>query len=140
MNTLGYGKVAQTAISAMSHLAVHYDEGETRYNAAQIAEARNLPQPIVAKVLSQLAQSDYISGTAGRNGGYALMVSPEKITFFDVVTLFEKVGERPFCPFGPGWCKEHNPCAVHDEIDALHHSVHCFLKGTHFGVLEKPAD
>jgi Rrf2 family iron-sulfur cluster assembly transcriptional regulator len=138
MNTLGYGKVAQTAISAMSHLAVHYDEGATCYNATDFAEARNLPKPLVAKVLTILAQSKYIEGTAGPKGGYALVVPPEEVTFFDVVTFFEKLGERPFCPFGPGWCKDHNPCAVHNEIERLHESVSRFLKETHFGMLEKP--
>lgn len=138
MNTLGYGKVAQTAISAMSHLAVHYDGGKTLYNATDVAEARNLPRPLVAKVLSQLAQTSYVSGVAGPKGGYALAVAPETVTFHDVVTVFEKVGDRPFCPFGPGWCGEHNPCAVHDRIEALHTSTMRFLQETHFGMLEKP--
>ena len=138
MNTLGYGKVAQTAISALSHLAVNYDKGATRYNVTQIAEARNLPRPMVAKVLTQLAQTEFVAGTAGPNGGYALMVSPEMVTFYDVVVLFERIGEKPFCPFGPGWCQSHNPCAVHDEIESLQCSVNRFLKETHFGVLDNP--
>jgi len=138
VNTLGYGKVAQTAISAMSHLAVHFDEGKTLHNATRIAEARNLPKPLIAKVLTTLAQSPFVSGTAGPRGGYALVVPPGEVTFHDVVTLFERVGERPFCPFGPGWCGEHNPCAVHDEIESLHESVCRFLHETHFGVLESP--
>lgn len=104
----------------------------------QIAEARNLPRPLVAKVLTQLAQTELVSGTAGRNGGYTLAVSPENVSFFDVVILFEKVGEKPFCPFGPGWCSKKQHCAVHDEIDTLHRSVLTFLKESNFGDLENP--
>ncbi len=138
VNTLGYGKVAQAAISALSHLAVNFDGGKTTYKAAEIAEARNLPRPLVAKVLTQLAQTDIVSGTAGRNGGYALVKEPEKVTFYEIVVLFESLGDKPFCPFGPGWCAKKKPCAVHHEIEELHQSVHRFLKSTHFGSLENP--
>ncbi len=138
MNTLGYGKVAQAAISALSHLAVNFDGGKTSFNAAEIAEARNLPRPLIAKVLTQLGQTEFVSGIAGRNGGYTLVREPELVTFYEVVVLFERVGEKPFCPFGPGWCARKTPCAVHDQIEELHQSVHRFLKGTNFGSLENP--
>ena len=138
MNTLGYGKVAQAAISALSHLAVNFDGGKTSYKAAEIAEARNLPRPLVAKVLTQLGQTDFVSSVAGRNGGYSLVVAPERITFYEVVILFEQIGEKPFCPLGPGWCARKNPCAVHDELEELHQSVHRFLRETHFGSLKLP--
>ena len=91
-----------------------------------------------AKVLTQLGQTEFISGTAGRNGGYTLTTDPEKVTFYDVVVIFEKIGDKPFCPFGPGWCARKNPCAVHNELEELHQSVHRFLKETHFGALENP--
>lgn len=122
----------------MSHLAVNYDGGESRFNATEIAKARNLPRPLVAKVLSTLARTRYVDGTVGPGGGYSLVVPPETVTFHDVVTLFDPIGERPFCPFGPGWCAEHTPCPVHDEIEALHASVVRFLKDSHFGILEDP--
>lgn len=136
MNTLGYGKVAQTAISAVSHLAVHYGDGSLLHRAAMIAEERNLSKPLVAKVLTGLAQAGIVRGEAGRSGGFRLARKPAEVTFFDVVTVFEPQREMPFCPFGPGWCGTHNPCAVHHDIASMHASVEGFLKGTNFGILE----
>lgn len=130
--------MAQTAISAVSHLAVHYGDGTELHRAGVIAEERNLSRPLVAKVLTGLAQAGIVRGEAGRSGGFALAKAPGEVTFFDVVTVFEPMREKPFCPFGPGWCGEHNPCAVHDEIEAMHQQVEGFLKGTNFGVLGLP--
>ena len=50
-----YGKQTETAIAALSRLAEVYDEGRTRLSAAEIASARQLQGPTVAKIMTVLA-------------------------------------------------------------------------------------
>jgi len=111
-----FGKVAQTAIAAMSVLAESYDEGITKLNSAVIATRRDLPQPIVAKVLTTLSSLGLVDGTRGPGGGYWLKLPPAEISLHDIVAEFERVDTGIMCPFGPNWCGSGDPCPMHDSI------------------------
>ena len=94
------GKTAQTAISAMSLLAERFAGGETRLSSEDVASNRNLPKPLVAKVLTILSTAGLVNGTRGPGGGYWLAKSPEAITLADITGRFEREFEGILCPFG----------------------------------------
>ncbi len=137
MSAFGYSKMSQNAIAAMSYLAGHYADEESRFSSAQVAQARNLPQTLVAKVLTSLSQAGYVHGAPGPNGGYRLAREPETISFYDVVSHFDRIDEQFPCPFGADYCPNDNPCPIHDDLAAMRESVEKFLKETHFGSFRK---
>ena len=59
-----YGKQTECAIGCVSRLAEIFDGGKTRLNAAEIAEARGLQPPSVAKILSILSNAGIVDGCA----------------------------------------------------------------------------
>lgn len=134
---LKIGKLAQQAIAAASYLAERYDDAGTRVSAAEIADARELPRPLVAKVLAQLSLRHITSGTTGPTGGYRLRRSPDKITLFDIVESFERIDIRPMCPLGPNWCGNGDLCPLHDSITQAADQVVSFLKTQHLGLFAK---
>ena len=72
-----YGKAAQTAIAAVSRLAEVYDpEKRIKLNSSDIAEKRHLPQPVVAKILTNLSLAGIVNGSPGPGGGYWLSRPP----------------------------------------------------------------
>lgn len=128
-----YGKTAQTAIAAVSRLSqVHDPTRPTRLNSAEIAASRNLPQPVVAKVLTTLSQAGVIVGSPGPGGGYALARPPERITLYEVACLFDRLDDSLGCPFGPGWCGTGPQCPLHEQLGALRAAVEAFLRQTTF--------
>ena len=130
-----YGKTTQNAIAAVSLLAEAYDEqNPRRLSSSEIAASRNLSKPIVAKVLTTLSQAGIVSGTPGPGGGYALAVSPDSLTLFDVVILFERQDADLTCPFGPGWCGKGDPCPLHDELQLVGEQMETFLRSSRFAV------
>ncbi|MFT4548161.1 MAG: Rrf2 family iron-sulfur cluster assembly transcriptional regulator [Verrucomicrobiales bacterium] len=133
MSAFGYSKMSQNAIAAMSYLASQYADASARASSAEIGEARKLPKPLVAKVLTQLSQAGYVSGTPGPNGGYRLACNPDEISFYDIVCQFDTVDDTIPCPFGSGYCPNENPCPVHDKIAHMRESIASFLKETNFG-------
>lgn len=133
MNTVGYSKTSQHAISAISYLASNYADPSTRTSSSEIAQARGLSQTIVAKILTILSQADLVVGSPGPSGGYRLAREPESITFFDVVNLFDSKGTSFPCPFGADYCPNDNPCPLHDELINMRERVGTFLEQTHFG-------
>lgn len=134
---LKIGKLAQQAIAATSFLAERFDAAGTRVSAAEIADGRSLPRPVVAKVLAQLSLHGITTGTTGPTGGYRLARDPKDISLFDIVEAFERIDVRPMCPFGPDWCGHGEPCPLHDSITAAVDQVALFLKTQNLGPFVK---
>ncbi len=124
---LKYGKTAQNAIMAISYLAEVYDGGKTRLSSRDIATNRNLPQPIVAKLLVALSQAGLVEGAPGPKGGYWLAKNPIDISLLEIVSTFEKVGDRISCPFGTGRCDANNACPLHHKLLDLDQQLVDFL-------------
>jgi Rrf2 family protein len=134
---LKYGKTTQSAIAAMSRLAELYDGGRTRASSGEIATERNLPKPLVAKLLTILSQAELVSGSPGPGGGYSLAKAPKDISLYDVAALFERTEDKRTCPFGPGWCGHGEPCPLHEDLVALDESMVSFLRKTHLDVFNQ---
>jgi Rrf2 family protein len=131
-----YGKMSQHAVSAVSLLAERHGQS-IRLSSAQIAAGRNLPQPVVAKILTTLSAAGLITGMPGPSGGYALAREPSEITLSDVVQHFEASGESMPCPLGADWCGTGPQCPIHDQIDALRRAADRLLEETNFGGFAK---
>jgi Rrf2 family protein len=137
----GYGKMSGCAVAAMSALAECHVEG-VQLNSQQIAESRNLSQPLVAKVLTVLSQAGFVHGSRGPGGGYRLAREPKAITLFEVVDLFEGHRDPSACPFGPGYCGTGEPCPLHNMLVGISDSAAAQLKKANFGAFvghRKPA-
>jgi Rrf2 family iron-sulfur cluster assembly transcriptional regulator len=128
-------KTTQNAISAMSRLAELYADSAYLASSREIAESRNLPVPLVAKILTVLSRGALVTGSPGPGGGYRLSKSPSAISLKDVIILFEREGETA-CPFGPGWCGTKQPCPLHDSITAIDQIFQDYLKNTTFAAFE----
>lgn len=106
------------AVAAVSALAEVHAVG-ANLNSADIAASRNLSQPLVAKVLTQLSRHGVVQGSRGPGGGYRLARHPAAITVLEIVELFEGHRDPSSCPFGPGWCGVGEPCPLHDTLIAM---------------------
>jgi Rrf2 family transcriptional regulator, iron-sulfur cluster assembly transcription factor len=134
MSGFGYSKMSRNAIAAMSYLAGQYADKTALASSAQIANARRLPQTLVAKILTILSQAGYVTGSPGPKGGYRLARSPETICFYDVVSHFDPISDSFPCPYGVDYCPNENPCPVHDNMAIMRESVERFMKDTNFGL------
>jgi Rrf2 family protein len=128
-----YGKTAQHAIAAVSRLAQVYDPAKkAKLGSAEIADSRDLPRPVVAKVLTVLSQAGLVAGAPGPGGGYWLAKPPDQITLYDVASLFDRLDENLSCPFGPNWCGNGPKCPMHYQLEAIRGQVADFLKRNTF--------
>jgi Rrf2 family iron-sulfur cluster assembly transcriptional regulator len=131
-----FGKTAQTAISAMSLLAEVYDGGKTPLSSHDIAARRELPQPVVAKVLTIVSSLGLVDGSRGPGGGYWLKKPPEKISLLEIVEEFERQDAGIMCPFGPNWCGNGEPCPMHDALVRMDEQWMNYLQSTTLAVFQ----
>ncbi len=127
-----YGKQTECAIAAISRLAEVFDAGKTRLNAQEIADARGLQAPFVAKILTSLSLAGLVRGSRGPGGGYTLVKAPKHTTLREVFDIFERPDNSPNCPFGGGVCGAGNPCSLHDSLVDIQRRVDKFLDTTSF--------
>jgi Rrf2 family protein len=129
-----YGKQTECAIAVMSRLAEVYDKGRTRLSANDLADARGLQRPRVAKCLASLSQAGLVSGAPGPGGGFALADHPRRIFLRNVFDLFERYRDHEICPFGGGKCGVGISCPLHDRLASVHKATNEFLDRTSFEV------
>ncbi|MEX2380914.1 MAG: Rrf2 family transcriptional regulator [Opitutales bacterium] len=126
-----YGKTSANAIAVMSYLAA---DPVRRAGSAEIAEARGIPKPLTAKLLTRLATAGFVAGQPGPGGGYTLAWPAEEIRLSDIASLFEHTNTPALCPFGHDWCGKEEPCPLHDQIAELQKASRRFLEETSLAV------
>jgi Rrf2 family protein len=133
-----YGKTAEYAVAAASRLAEVYHENK-KLNSQEIAEARQLPKPVVAKVLTILSQAGIVQGSPGPGGGYSLAKPPGLIKLVDIARCFDRKESTLSCPFGPNHCGVGTPCPLHLQLAAIRDQLMQFLENNTLAVFTTPS-
>jgi Rrf2 family protein len=104
-----------------------------RLTIRQLADAEQLSEPTVAKVIGRLRSSGVVSAERGRNGGYSLTTPAEKITVARVVEAFdERMYDPEFCDrMSPGTerCSRSSNCGLRPVWRGLAAVIGEFLAG-----------
>lgn len=129
-----YGKQTETAIAAVSFLAEIWRGPRTRrVSAADIADARGLQKPFVAKLLSALSQAGIVSGSPGPGGGYALAKDPSQIRLRDVWLVFERPTNHDILPYIGKLCSGSE--VLQERIEEVQKSINTLLDETTFDLM-----
>lgn len=88
-------------------------EREMRFSAGTLATRRGLPQPMVSKILKNLARGGILRSVRGAKGGYGLSRPPERITVAEIITALEGPIALTECvDVGPDACEYGSHCTV----------------------------
>jgi FeS assembly SUF system regulator len=103
-------KQSDYGIVLLAHLARHDVPGQV--SARDLAEATQLPVPMVSKILNQLVHGGLVVSTRGVNGGYGLARSPHEISVAEVLDAVEGPLGLTECIDTPGACGLEPCCSV----------------------------
>ena len=88
-------KKVKYALKAVLYMARHYDD-QPIVIVSEISGAEYIPHKFLEKILLQLKLEGILESKVGRQGGYRLSRSPDKITIGEIVRLLEgKVAPIP---------------------------------------------
>ena len=88
-------------------------EAESK-NARELAEASDLPVPMVSKILKALAKEGVLESQRGAKGGYSLAYSPEDLTVAEMIRVLEGPVALTDCAIGPSLCEHESLCAMRE--------------------------
>jgi len=123
-----YSRPCEYAIRTMAYLArVGPDK---RVQAQEIAASEDIPTPVLAKVLQQLARNSLIDSFRGPGGGFSLNRPPKEITLFDILRVVDGVEDLDRCAVGLAECNDFAPCPLHDTWKSVRVHLLQYLKKT----------
>lgn len=79
----------------------------------EIAEAAQVPQAFLAKILQLFVKTGLVISTRGASGGFSLAKNPEQITLREIIETVEGPITPNRCVMGRGVCSLSETCPVH---------------------------
>lgn len=92
------------ALRALFDLAEHFGSGPI--SIRELAERNDIPRRFLEQIMIDLRTAGWVNSIAGRDGGFELAVSPEKLTMGQVVRLFDGL----LAPIGCVSVSAYEPC------------------------------
>lgn len=120
-------RATEYACRALRFLNTRHDD--RCYSIQEIAEAELVPVQFLAKVMQSLTQAGIVRSICGKNGGYRIRKSPDKITLADIFAAVEGPMTLNPCLDEDTPCELMGVCRFHD--------VWQELQDTMLGVLRK---
>lgn len=107
-----YSKPAKMAVRILTYIA-RTDENSTHL-VRDVAEATEVTEPTVAKILQALAKGGILESRKGPGGGFRLTTPADKVTLEQIVSAIEGGDHLAECVGGFKNCSEENPCPLHE--------------------------
>ena len=101
------------ALRALISLGLGAAFGRERLQVREIADADNIPEKFLEQIMNELRDGGFVEGQRGRNGGYRLTRSADRISLGEVVRHIEG-------PLAPIACVSHTAyerCSCPDEAN-----------------------
>ena len=92
-------------------------------SADQLVKSLEMPRPFLRKILQTLNKKRLLNSSKGKGGGFALAVSPEKITLIDVIKIFQGPLKLNECTFKKKVCPNVKDCLLKKKIDEIEKEV-----------------
>lgn len=111
---------------------------DAQLSAREMAEATELPLPVVSKMLKELASAGLLESLRGAKGGYRLVRTPDAITVAEIVHALEGPIALMACNAGPGHCEQEARCTVQEPWHRINRAVHDALARVTLADLARP--
>lgn len=106
-------RTAEYAIRAMVALRSH--GAGAPMLAREISKQTGIPQNYLSKIMHSLGRAGLVSSVRGPGGGFQLRTPSQRVTTYEIVALFEDLGNRRRCFLGKDICSDEHSCSAHDQ-------------------------
>ena len=126
--------LADYAVVMMSSVARHC--GQSRLNAAQLAEETGIPVPTVQKLVSKLSAAGLLRSVRGAGGGFKLARPAAAVSLADIIEAIEGPIALTACvDTGKHDCGMEGTCRVQAHWPVVNQAVRGALAGVNLNAL-----
>jgi len=105
----------------LAYMASHPNQ---TMSAASLAEAVLLPLATVRKLLKILVNSGLLCSSLGKQGGYQLARSADKISLAEIINVLEGPVALTECSVEKGLCRIENNCEIRQNWQSVNRIIH----------------
>jgi Rrf2 family iron-sulfur cluster assembly transcriptional regulator len=109
-----FSKSCEYGIRAALFIAQHSD-GNKFVGLKEIANAQEIPEHFLSKVLQILVRRKILKSSRGLNGGFALYHDPASINLLGIINAIDGMDLFDTCVLGLKRCSSEMPCPVHHQ-------------------------
>lgn len=136
-----YSQTSQYAIRALIRLYKEMIErGVESVKLQDIAEKEDLPKAYLSRIFHSLTRAKILASQKGLGGGFVFRRPPEKITLWDIISVFDDVEIYDECAIGWERCDDNNSCPLHDTYKPIREKIKEFLQNTTLTQLVEAAE
>jgi len=110
-------KTCGYAIRGILYVALKNEEVKT-VGIKEMAEALEVPQPFLGKIMQDLVRRDILNSVKGPNGGFFVNERTLETPIIKVVEAVDGLGVFQKCALGLPRCSDEQPCPLHHQIKA----------------------
>jgi Rrf2 family protein len=125
---LRLSKKADYGLMALIYLAGV--DGFQSASAKEIADAHDLPLPMLAKVLQRLAKSGLLEAEHGTKGGYRLARRPDTISALEAILAIDGPVIFTSCSSGRVQCGQTSQCTARRPLARIREDIQRLLSET----------
>ena len=85
----------------------------------EVARRQDVPEPFMAKIVTQTVAAGLVTTRRGTGGGLAIAKAADSINLLEVMKVVEHPLTLAKCTFEPSRCPLSNRCAVHPVLEKL---------------------
>ena len=122
-----FSRPCEYAIRALTHIAGS-PAGLAR--AEEIAQAQDLPLPVLSKVLQELVRKGLLESRRGPGGGFRLSRRSDLIMLRDIVAAIDGLDHFMDCVAGLKVCSEEAQCPLHNTWKGMRTQILTSLETT----------
>lgn len=130
---LRMSRLTDYGIVLLTHLA---SDPHRLHNARELAEAAQLPLPVVSKILKVLTREGFLTSSRGVKGGYSLARLASDVSVVDVIDALE--GPIALTQCGTGSCEREARCRVRAPWQRINRVVRKSLEDVRLSDLVAP--
>ena len=114
-------KDADYAVRTLIFLALQTEE--TYFSAAKLAKELGLPTTFTRRICTVLIKNGILETREGIKGGVRLLVKPESISLYDLMTLFRDSIDMTECTFRKKLCPNQKSCVLRKRMLVIHEKM-----------------
>ena len=126
-----FNRKTEYALLAIEHMSLKNKGEKGITSTREVAETYNIPYPLLAKIMQQLAGKGFIKSVHGINGGYLLVKKPSDISVMDLVEVFDGSFALAECFKDEKiTCPQWNDCTIKSPLYELNNKIYHLLSET----------
>lgn len=137
---LRVSKLADYGIVLMCALAVEFQGLKGLKSARALAQAVNIPEATVGKLLKLMVKAGLASSVRGAEGGYALACRPEAMSLRQIIAAVEGEPALTACCVDMNLCAQSSLCDVKDNWQVINGVVLSILDNVSLSEMIRPLE